>query len=256
MNNNWSVAIIGDKIFGRKVIGINYVAISDLMSFLNEFDRYNHGVAIAACEKGRKLISGVSQTTKHISIRDKIEHAKVYSGKGITSNDYPTSDVFHADFYYVPSQGLEYPKTSSMKKIREWAISNKLPYVFQHDNDHAWFSGFSDAMEKKIFCFFLSKALLNISYKDIKLSRKNWSNIKKGIYKHGWTLNRKQCTYKDGALKFTLWGGVPRVSLFLTDEQHNLSTNNIKLTISVVENSTHATQKKVKCLLKNDYGEV
>ena len=242
------------EFFKRKVIGVNYIAISDLMSFLNEFEKYNHGVAISDCEKGRKLIIGVSKTTKRVSIRNMVEHARVYSGTGIRSNDYPTSDVFHSDLYYVPYQGINYPKTTSLNKVREWAINNKLPYVFLHDNDHVWFSGFSDAMEKKIFCFFLSKSLLNMSYKDIKLSTQDWAEIKKGIYNHGWTLNRKQCTYKDGVLNYTLWGGVPRVSLFVTEERNDLSSVNTKLTISIDESNTRVTHQKANCPLKNDYG--
>lgn len=124
-----------------------------------------------------------------------------------------------------------------------------------HDNDHVWFCGFPQRMEKKIFIEFLKVSVFNIGHRSPHISRGNWSRIRQGLFDHGYTLNRSLCSSANGILTYVLWAGIRETTLFRTNPKKPLSVIPEKTVLTLYPNDELQVHSSAgKCPLTREYG--
>lgn len=251
IDENWSTWIMGKSAtteVNGKGIAFVYISIAQLVEFLLEDKSSHKGVLLVKYDRleERRLISRLGPASCFVDLNNLVTTARVSPFHGIVA----------ADLVFVPFAGSKFPRTQSLETLVQWARDERLSYVRHHDNDHIYFYAFPDPVEKKIFQFFLSLAIFRESFSKLRISQDAWVPIRKGMYLHGWTLNRRDCSYRAGVFQYVLWGGIPRVSLLTSQESARLSLVKQKLTLNVREfrDDIEVSIAPETCSLEDQYG--
>jgi hypothetical protein len=251
MSENWSTWIIGNTYDGplgrRPDISFCYFSASQAVQFLATRDEYQQGAAFISYHTPpqHRLIAGLGRTARFVSLRELVKKARLSTFTGLDSSD----------FGFVPFEEKAHPITRSQRAFFHWADEQDLPHVYVHDNDHVWFSGFPRRMETHIFTEFLKISVFNVHDRTLRISRSDWAIIRKGLFRHGYTMNRSLCSYDKGIITYVLWTGIPEVTLLQTNAHSSLSLQSEKLVLTIMPNDTVRLQKETgRCPLTSDYG--
>ena len=202
MLQSWTSFIVGsrDKPSSslRRQVALRYLSILELFQLLCHDMKLPRGVLLIEYrwERKRRLVQ-TNQMATIVSLRDLIDNASVYA-----------SDMFvNSDMVFVPYGGKKHPRTKNRKKLLDWAVASALPWVAQLDNQYAWFSGFSSKQERQLFTRFLRQSVVRLSSDEMRIPWRDWIAVRNGLYAHGWTMNRTECSFSKGTTCFHLWGG-------------------------------------------------
>ena len=152
----------------------------------------------------RRLVSGDYSVPRHVRLQKLLDAAFVS-----TLRDYS-----NAILTLVPCRR---PRIEAVhpKQLLDWAVARGLKWVHLYDNQYCTFSGFSMTDERSVFCRFLCESVLAGGRTDqLRIAWKDWLVIRRGVYRHGWTLNRRDVSIRQGNVRFDLWGGTPGNSIF------------------------------------------
>ena len=253
MSENWSTWIIGnvdDGPSGRQSeISFCYYSVSQAVQFLAAHSEYQQGAAYIsyASPPQHHLIAGLGRTVRFMSLREIVEKARLSTFTGLDGSN----------FGFVPCERQAHPVTRSGRTFFRWAHEHNLPHVFVHDNDHVWFGGFPRRMEKQIFAEFLKASVFRVHDRTLRISRSDWAIIRRGLFKHGYTMNRSLCSYNEGILTYVLWSGIPEVTLLGANPHISLSAESEKLTLTLMPNDEMLVQIETGgCPLTSKYGEL
>ncbi len=242
---DWATWIQCVTILDRRAIAVKTISPADVLEFLYEETPIRRVVITQSSQVAFKRIGCMSRVR---------QIDELMFGGHVTPGFWISDDT---DVVLVPlSRGVGI-RTTSTRKTYEWAVRKGLPYIYMHDNDHAWFSHFPPRIQRKLFLRFLSLSLFRISPQEWRISRAHWCIIREGLFAHGWTMNRQLCSCHNGIFDFVLWGGVPRVQLTINKAAQPLSQVRRGLRVRVDHHGL-VTVKNVgrACPLGDDYGTV
>jgi hypothetical protein len=252
MSENWSTWIIGhndDLPQGRRSqISFCYYSVSQAVRFLAAQRDYRHGVACLSYYAPRyKHIAGLGRSARRVALEKLVEKARLSTFTGLDTSD----------FVFVPCGKRALPATRSGTTLSQWAHERNLPDVNVHDNDHVWFCGFPRRMEKPIFMEFLKASVFDLSQRTPRVSRGDWARIRRGLFAHGFTLNRSLCSSAGGLFRFVLWAGIPEATLLRTNPKAPLGAVSEKLVLTVLPNDNLRVQTETgRCPLTSKYGKL
>jgi hypothetical protein len=217
------------------------MSVAQILEFLRDDAKYETGLMLS---EPPRLVGGLGRSARMVQTWEVMRRATV------------GEHSYGGDFTFVPCNRRRHPpRTGVSKGLYMWALRNKLPYIYLHDNDHAWFSGFGAPVEKKVFLRFLSQSVFQVEPRCLHMASNDWRTVRRGIYQHGWTLHRASCEYRKGVARYSLWAGVPQVSIIVSDERARLSANRFRLTITKDRDGSLAiVQSSGRCPLDDNYG--
>lgn len=226
----------------RRVVGLSSWSTAQVVECLIEVPEYRKGVLYLDQRDCSELLIGNRRKLEC----GYVDLQQLYNKATIS----PTTRMFHSNLLFIPYSGKKFPQTTRMRHLFEWAVQNDLPYVYQHDNDHAWFSEFPSRFEQRVFSLHLRRAAFHFTYHDVHLNRKDWPAIRAGIYTHGWTLDSRECSLDERKIQFVLWGGG---SVGLIELRAVASEVNRRLTISSDWTNPFRTKiEDARCTLSSD----
>ena len=214
--------VLGKTILGRKTVCLTPMSVAQALTFLLNEVGCESGVLL---EKNSgapvRYVAGTGRA-KLVRLQELFDAAKLN----------PTNRSHYDDtVVFVPCVREDYPRTSVPERLYRWAIANRLPYLYLHDNDHAWFSRFHDATRKRLFLWYLRNSFLNWGEGALKLAGADWRAVKEGMFTHGWTLDHSHCSYNDGVAIFRIWAGTSQTTFFRWEEAYRLSGLNKMLSL-------------------------
>ena len=249
MSENWSTWIIGHTDGRRSQISFCYYSVPQAVAFLAAQEEFRHGVALASYNtpQRNKHISGLGSSTRVLALEEVVEKARLSTFTGVDSSN----------FVFVPCKKQAFPTTRSGTTLIQWAHDRNLPDVHVHDNDHVSFCGFPRRSEKRIFTEFLKASLFNIAHRNPRIARGDWARVRRGLFDHGYTLNRSLCSCARGTLTYVSWAGIPEVTLLRTRPKRPLSAVREKLVLTLYPDDELRVQLGTgRCPLTSKYGEL
>lgn len=188
----------------RRLLAIYDMRIRDIISFMcDESTMYKGAMLVTHRWDKEPLLIRAGRVSHRTSLKELMNRAAVFA----------FDRYVNSDFTFVPWNGEDCPRTSSHRKLLEWAREHGLPWVCLLDNQYATFSDFESKLERRLFARFLNQSILNLHSDDLRIPWPAWLKIRKGLYAHGWTMNRCECFWADGKTRFDLWGGTLKGSL-------------------------------------------
>lgn len=236
------------KLKPRAVLGLSGWAVSHIVECLTSVPRYQRGVLLVKpghSGTGSVALHGIGRTSRLVELRELYAQARVS----------PSSDCLFDDLLFVPFDGNRYPKTTSLTRMFDWAVSNGLPYAYAHDNDHVWFSAFPSAFEQRVFLAHLTRVACPMIHDPPLLAGRDWLDLRRELREHGLTLNVRECSFARRALQFVLWCGLPRGASLLRADRTPVDINRrITLTAAGWKNPLQLEITSARCPLSGHYG--
>ena len=228
------------QLSGARVVGVSHMSTHAALRFAESIGLFT-GWLITESEQPQ--LEGIqSGAPTWVALAEMFVEGRVANTEGIVSG----TVIFAAA---VPANGKP-PRDRSMKT---WAEEGGRVWIEVIDNETAYIGGLDDDGVDKLLQWFVAQLPLNLDWRETDFEDEIRSDLRSGLFEHGWTRNCSLVT-SGWRTSVDLWSGVHARCVLPHDDLKHLNSQPMGVRLSLKGECWHGRTLGDACPLDVDTG--